>query len=190
MDVDVDNRLVQLIMDAVGKLALKAIIISALVVFLSKVAALFPFYMTIVVESFNLANAAAADNYIKQPSYDAALAALCERPLFNRNPGSVTIEVQNADGGRAVGSDNEYDYDGLADKPYRQRGRPLQVTVSALYPFEFTLWGRPVGFDVPVSFSLTVIGLKYYKDLPMDNPYTDGELADITYYDYLFDETD
>ena len=183
-------------MASIGKMVIGAIIVSVLVVFLSKIAALFPFYMTIVVETFNLSNIAAADNYVKQPYYDATLQGLRERPLFNQDPDSVVVAVRqlNSDGtvGReAVGSANEYDYEWEPDdtKPYRQRGEPLQITISAMYPFEFTLWGRDVGFDVPISFSLTTIGLKYYKDLPLANPYENDDIDDIGYYDYLHDET-
>jgi len=174
-----------------GKLVIGAILLSALVVFLSKTAALFPFYMTIVVETFNVANIAAADNYVKQPLYDASLQGLRDRPIFNqRDPSLVTIQVLTSDGRNAVGNADEYAYQSVspANKPYRQRGETIQVRISAVYPFEFTMWGRPVGFDVPVSFSITTTGLKYYKDLPLANPYTDGAIGDIHYFDYLLDE--
>ena len=179
-------------MAGIGKMVIWAIIVSALVVFLSKAAALFPFYMTMVVETFNLANIAAADNYVKQPYYDASLEGLQERALFNQNPDDVVITVRNSAGREAIGSANEYDHEADApmNKPYRQRGEPLEITVAAVYPFEFTMWGQPAGFDVPVSFSITTIGLKYYKDLPLDNPYTDFDISDVSYYDYLYDDTD
>ena len=180
-------------MVGIAKIVLKAVIISALIIFLTKLSALFPFYMTIVVETFNLANIAAADNYVKEPYFDAALQGLQERPLFNLRPDDVKITIFNEDGRRAVGSADEYDYLEAEDrdKPYMQRGKTVQIRIEAWYPFEFTMWGRPVGFDVPISFSLDTIGLKYYKDLPLDDdPYTDEDLDDITYFDDLWDETE
>ena len=166
-----------------------AILVSILVVFLSQVAALFPFYMTIVVETFNLSNIAAADNYVKQPFYDASLEGLQERPLFNQNPERVEIEVLNSAGRRAIGSADEFHYESAdpMNKPYMQRGEELTVTVTALFPFEFSMWGQPVGVDVPISFSLTVAGLKYYKDLPISGLYSDGDIDDISYF---FDDYD
>ena len=183
-------------MAGIGKIVIGAILASVLIVFLSRLAALFPFYMTIVVETFNLANIAAADNYIKEPYLEAAEQGLQERPLFNQNPDEVRVEIWQIDdnGGRireAVGSANEFDYefDPSYAKPYRQRGAPLQITITAVYPMQFTLWGQEVGFDVPITFSLNTIGLKYYKDLPLDNPYEDDDFDDIDYFDYLYDET-
>lgn len=163
-------------MASLGRTAIGAILVSVIIVFLSKLAALFPFYMTMVTETFNLANIAAADNYIKFQYYDASIndvTGLRSRPLFNQNPWQVEIEVLNEDRESALGNDSEFYYIGEDDynKPYRQRGKPITIIIRALYPFQFELWGRPVGFDVPVSFSLTTIGLKYYKDLPMDDPY-------------------
>ena len=199
-------------MATLGKMVIGAILLSVLIMFLSSIAMLFPFYMTIVTETFNLANIAAADNYVKELYYDESLEGLRELPLFNdASTGDAEIFVFNADGialldldvsnrpirdkasslryseGWAVGSNSEFDYnniDGAFGKPYRQQGSKLRIIVTAEYPFEFTIWGQPVGFNVPVSFSLTTNGLKYYKDLPMDDPYdTADTLDDIIYYD-------
>ena len=181
-------------MSSVVKLALYAILISIVVVFLSKMAALIPFYITMVTEAFTLANISAADNYLKRQHYEDSLEGLRSRPLYNVNADEVRIYVLNEDGAArlqsdvsnrsieqklaslnsdhfAIGENNEFVYNatnGPFGKPYRQRGRPIQIIVTAVYPFQFMLWGRPAGFDVPVSFSITTIGLKYYKDLDAD----------------------
>lgn len=199
-------------MAALGKMVIGAILISVTIMFLSSLAMLFPFYMTIVTETFKLANIAAADNYVKERYYDDALEGLRSRPLFNRDNtddaeiyvfNAVGIELLDWDGsgrtiqakseslrggeGWAVGSNSEFDYndiDGASGKPYRQQGSKIRVIITAEYPFEFSLWGQPAGFNVPVSFSLTTNGLKYYKDLPMDDPYqTEDDLDEIDYYD-------
>jgi len=160
-------------METIGKMVLNAILISAVVLFLSRVVFLFPFYMTIVVETFNLSNVAANDNYVRQSFYDATRDSLENRPLFNQNPDLIDIRIfQTGTNVRAIGSDNEFDYAHLPvndpGRPYRQRGEPITVEVEAWFPFEFTLFGRPVGFDVPVSFGMTTRGLRYYRDLPLD----------------------
>ena len=170
-------------MAGIGKMIIGAIITSVLVVFLSKVAALFPFYMTIVVETFNLANIAAADNYVKEPYYEETLDSLKKKPLFNQKPDSIKIEILNADGEKALGNANEYYYIDKDLKPYKQQGNPVKIIISAKYPFEFKLWGRTLDFDVPVSFNITAIGLKYYKDLELADPYNVGDIDDISYYE-------
>jgi hypothetical protein len=176
-----------------GKTVIGAILISTLVVFLAKVAALFPFFMTMVTETFNLANIASADNYIKDSYYQQSLKDLRERPFFNKLPDRVEINVYNASDRWAVGSDDEYEYinDSPDNKPYMQKGDPVRIEVKAKYPFEFTIWGQTVSYEAPMSFRLTCYGLKYYKDLDMDNPYDlDGDPASIDYYDDFFYDTD
>ncbi|MCL2146650.1 MAG: hypothetical protein FWH52_02470 [Synergistaceae bacterium] len=164
--------------------AIKAIltaIISTVVLFLIiQLAFFFPFYMTIVVETFNLSNIAANDNYVKQMYYDHSLDGMRDRPIFNKTPADVRIEVFTEDDWgiqwNAVGEDDEYAYSAYEGenwehgehKPYLQRGHPVTVTVSAIYPLEMTLWGRTITHPFPVSFSMTSVGLKYYKDLDWD----------------------
>ncbi|GHU50712.1 hypothetical protein AGMMS49975_02290 [Clostridia bacterium] len=157
------------------KAVITAVGISIAVYLLTQMAFFFPFYMTIVVEAFNLSNIAANDNYVERIYYEDSLYNLRDRPVFNRTPSSVAIEVLNADGREAVGDDpsaySGYDGDTLGDgtyKPYRQRGEPVTVTVSAVYPVAVTLWGNTFTHNVPVSFEITSVGLRYYKDLEWD----------------------
>jgi len=183
------------------KAVLIAIIASAALMILTHLAFFFPFYITVVVETFNLANIAANDNYVRHDYWAESLEGLKDRPIFSKaygwSPDNISIEIikgtpSSADKRRcdnlcaagsacngrcAVGYDGPYasayfyDENGWADKakPYRQRGEPITVTVRAVYPFEVTMWGRSVRQGWPVSFSITTIGLRYYKDLPYDD---------------------
>jgi len=130
----------------------------------------FPWYMTLVVETFNLSQAAANDNYVKETYYYDALDRIRERPVFREKSDGVKITVLNSLGKSAVGLDDALWYADLpdADKPYRQRGDAVTVTIEAVYPLKVTLWGKEISRDLPVSFSLKTIGLKHYKDLEMD----------------------
>ena len=165
-------------MAAPAKAIIVAIIASALLVLLTHLAFFFPFYMTMVLETFKLANVAANDNYVRQSYYDQSFDDLTGYPMFAKsrswtpgdgwNTGNVRIRVLNADDERAVGSDYSYDYsdiDGTIGKPYRQRGEKIKVEIVAAYPFEMKMWNETYHRAIPVSFSITVIGLKYYKDL-------------------------
>ena len=171
--------------------AVKAILISliatAALFLLVHLAFFFPFYMTIVVETFNLANVAANDNYVKYEYWRNSLDDLQNRPMFSKawdiKQDCIVIEAKKGardeNYGSAIGyagesgTDFYYDEEGWADqdKPYRQRGFPVTVTVSASYPFEVSMWGRTVTRLWPVSFSITTIGLKYSKDLEYDYLY-------------------
>ena len=169
------------------KAVLVAIIASAALFILTHLAFFFPFYMTIVVETFNLANVAANDNYVKYEYWDSSLQGLRQRSMFEkayeRDPLSISVTaIKGSPGdpyGSAIGDDSEdgtafyYDRNGFTDanKPYRQRGEPVTVTVRAAYPFEVSMWDLEIKKSWPVEFSITTIGLKYYKDLPYDDLY-------------------
>jgi len=163
-------------MAAAIKAVLAAILAAAALFIVTQLVFFFPFYMTIITETFSLANVAAYDNYVKQSYYDNSLEGLRERPIFNKAPSSIKIEILNADNRDAVGDDDEFYYNsyegiylpGGGYKPYRQRGEPITVNITAVYPLEISLWGRPLRREIPVSFSMTTIGLRYYKDLHYD----------------------
>ena len=163
-------------MTSVIKAILTAIISATALIIVTQLVFFFPFYMTIVTETLNLANVAANDNYVKKTYYTDCLEGIKARPIFSKRSSSVIIEIKNADGWDAVGDDDEFSYSAYDDialpgggyKPYRQRGEAITVSVSAVYPLDLSLWGRPIHHDVPVSFQMTTIGLRYYKDLDMD----------------------
>lgn len=171
-------------MAAPVKAVLVAVIAAAALFILTQLAFFFPFYMTIVIETINLANVAADDNYVRYEYWESSLQRLQERAVFSKayswDSSSISIEVVKGTPGDAHGSaigdaredgtDFYYDRTGWADrnKPYRQRGEPLTITVRAAYPFEVSMWGWSVSKLWPASFRMTTIGVKYYKDLPYD----------------------
>ncbi|WP_238655345.1 hypothetical protein [Paenibacillus piscarius] len=154
-------------MRGVAKSFLIAIVVAASIMVFTNLVFFFPWYMTLVIETFNLSQVAAGDNYIKQSYYDDALKRLKERPIYREHPDQIEIEAVNEDNGRAVGNDDETVYANATEleKPYRQRGEPVTVTVRAVYPLSVRLWGEELRTEIPVSFSLTSVGLKHYKDL-------------------------
>lgn len=154
-------------MRGVAKSFLVAIVVAASIMVFTNLVFFFPWYMTLVIETFNLSQVAAGDNYIKQSYYDDALKRLKERPIYREHPDQIEIEAVNEDNGRAIGNDDETVYATATEleKPYRQRGEPVTVTVRAVYPLSVRLWGEELRTEIPVSFSLTSVGLKHYKDL-------------------------
>lgn len=130
----------------------------------------FPWYMSMIYETYNLTQIAAGDNYVKQTVYEEIFDNLRARPIFNEEADKVEIEITNANEstfGFAVGLDDAGKYLNEADeyKPYLQRGKEIKVTIRAQYPFKLTVFGSEIRTLLPVEFSLTTIGLKHYKDL-------------------------
>jgi hypothetical protein len=162
-------------MEEIAKFVLKSILAAIIFVFIMQFAAFFPFYITLVVETFNIANIASNDNYLKETYYSDSLERLKSMPVFNKESENIKIEVIGEEGQSAIGLDDMAfynSYEGEYDKPYRQRGKKITVTISAVYVFDFTLWkntNRTLSLTIPnnVSFSVTTAGTKYYKDLEM-----------------------
>jgi len=156
-------------MQGVAKAVLVAIIVSICFLLFVNFAFFFPWYSTLVIETFNLSQIAAKDNYVKETYYQTALANLQSRPIFKDKSDEIEIIIRNSDDRDAVGFDDEtlYQDESYAewDKPYKQRGEPITVTIRAVYPFTVTLWGKKYERELPVEFSLQTVGLKHYKDL-------------------------
>ena len=154
-------------MQGVAKALLTTILVTICVMLFTNLVFFFPWYMTLVVETFNISQIAASDNYIKQSYYDDAMERLSTRPIFREKTGDIKIVATNDSGGSAIGNDDESYYEDLSEnqKPYRQRGKPVTVEISAVYPLSVTLWGTKYERELPVSFSITTTGLKHYKDL-------------------------
>ncbi|NGM82822.1 hypothetical protein G5B47_10395 [Paenibacillus sp. 7124] len=159
-------------MRGVAKAVLGVILSSVAILLLLNLAFFFPWYMTLISETYNVAQVVAGDNYMKELYYEDAMNRLRERPIFRDKEDKIEISVTNADGRSAIGDDDETIYYDRpeSDKPYLQRGEPLEVEIKAVYPFTVTLWGEKLERELPVSFKLSTTGLKHYKDL---NYYTD-----------------
>ncbi|UQZ35411.1 hypothetical protein C2I18_18925 [Paenibacillus sp. PK3_47] len=154
-------------MRGVAKAVLGVILSSVAILLLLNLAFFFPWYLTLITETYNVSQIVAGDNYMKETYYEDALERLQERPIFRDKEDKIEILVTNADGRSAIGDDDETIYYDSAeiDKPYLQRGEELEVEIRAVYPFTVTLWGEKLERELPVSFSMSTTGLKHYKDL-------------------------
>lgn len=155
-------------MKSVAKSILIAILASIFLLLLMNFIFFVPWYMTLVTETFSVSQMVSTDNYLKDTYYDDTMDRIKDRPIFETRDTTITLVVLNDSGLSAIGDDDPdiyYTNPSVSSKPYRQRGRPLSVTFTANYPLTITLWGTNYSRDIPVSFSLTTSGLKYYKDL-------------------------
>ncbi|WP_310551566.1 hypothetical protein [Paenibacillus glufosinatiresistens] len=154
-------------MRGVAKGVLGVILSSVAILLLLNLAYFFPWYLTLITETYNVSQVVAGDNYMKESYYEEALDQLQERPVYRDKADDIEIRITNADGRSAIGDDDETVYYDSAesDKPYLQRGEPLEVEIRAVYPFTVTLWGKKLEREFPVSFKMSTTGLKHYKDL-------------------------
>ena len=154
-------------MQGIAKSVLITILVSICFLLFTNLIFFFSWYSTLILETFNLTQVAASDNYIKQDYYEDALDRLQDRPIFREKANDIAIKALNDSGFSAIGDNDEIIYETAPemDKPYRQRGQPIEVEISAVYPLTVTLWGKQFEQEIPVSFSLTTSGLKHYKDL-------------------------
>lgn len=157
-------------MRAFAKSILISIFVSLGIMLLSNLLYFFPWYMTLVVETFNVTQIVASDNYLKDDYYEDSLDRLKKRPIFSQRADDITIEAKHDDNHSVRGDNDASKYENLPDseKPYRQRGEAVEVTISAEYPLSVKLWGKKYERDIPVSFTLKTTGLKHYKDLSYD----------------------
>ncbi|QNU67807.1 hypothetical protein EHE19_004930 [Ruminiclostridium herbifermentans] len=147
-----------------------SILVSAGILLFSNLVVFFPWYMTLVIETFNLSQVASCDNYIKESYYEDVLYKLESTPIFSNSASKISITATNAYGRTAIGYDDENRYadDPDYNKPYLQRGEEVTITISADFIPRITLWGEDIEGHIPVSFTLKPVGLKHYKDLPFD----------------------
>ena len=155
-------------MQIFAKTILISILVSVCLLLFTNLMFFFPWYMTLVIETFNLSQIAASDNYVKHTYYYDIERRLEDKPIFREKADKIEIIVLNKDHATAVGSDDETYYFSRSEieKPYRQRGEPVNVEIRAVYPLSINLWDdERLEREIPVSFSLETIGLKHYKDL-------------------------
>lgn len=154
-------------MKGFAKVTFMSIVVTVALYVLTSFIYFFPWYTTLIVETFNVSQIVAGDNYLKQGYYDDTLARLKAKPIFKEYPGEVQITVLNDDGRDAIGDNDEEIYESSVegDKPYKQRGNPLTVEISAAYPLKATLWGKTYTRKETFTFTMKTVGLKHYKDL-------------------------
>lgn len=156
-----------LIMQGIAKGVLISIIVSIALMMLTSFIYFFPWYTTLLVETFNVSQIVAGDNYLKETYYEDTLDRLKDKPIYNKNPEDIEVVVKNEDGRNAIGDDDETIYANSSEsyKPYKQRGSTLEVELKAIYPLQVQIWGETYTKEIPVSFSMKTVGLKHYKDL-------------------------
>lgn len=152
-------------MSGIVKSIIWSILAAIIVLAFVSMAYFLPWYMTLIVETFNLSQVAATDNYVSRDAYDTTLERIKDMPIFNQEADKIEIIVAQDEGDTTSTALEPTGGITESNKPYRQRGEPITVTISAQYPLQVRVWGKRIKKLIPVSFKITTVGLKHYKDL-------------------------
>lgn len=149
-------------MKAVANSILMVLMVSIFLLTFTNFIMFFPWYLTLVFETFNLSTQAAGVNYITPQMVRYIEDDLKSRPLFKDPLVNNSIFV-HMDGRRVSAGDDE----SMIKSSYcKQRGSNFKVSVTASFPFVIKAMGVTFTRKQEVSFELPVTGVKYYKELP------------------------
>ena len=90
-------------MEGFAKAIFMSIVVTVVIYVLTSFIYFFPWYTTLIVETFNISQIVAGDNYLKETYYDETLDRLKDKPIFkdypfvshNENGLSVSEELFN-----------------------------------------------------------------------------------------------
>ncbi|MCX7711688.1 MAG: hypothetical protein N2484_17740 [Clostridia bacterium] len=149
-------------MKAVANSILATLIISIFLLTFTNFILFFPWYLTLVFETFNLSTQAASVNYIKPEMVKFVEDDLKSRPLF-KDPLVKDQIFVHMDGNKITPSADESTVKSIYCK---QRGKSFKVSITASFPFVIKAFGNDFTRTKDITFELPTTGVKYYKDLP------------------------
>lgn len=149
-------------MKTVANSILAALLVSIFLLTFTNFIMFFPWYLTLVFETFNLSTQAAGANYIKPEMVRFIEDDLKSRPLF-KNPAVKDMVYVQMDGSRIRPSDDEIS---VKTAYCKQRGSAFKVSITASFPFIIKAFGNTFTRTQEVTFELPTTGVRYYKELP------------------------
>jgi hypothetical protein len=120
----------------------------------------FPWYLTLVYKTFNVATEASTVNYVQAYMVKDAVDDLSTRPIFSQNSNEIYFYMD----GDILSKDTDY-----RETLRKQRGKKFTVKSSAKFPFVIKIFGQDFKNELTISFSIPVTGIRYYKDLDAFN---------------------
>jgi hypothetical protein len=143
-------------MKGVANSLLAVILVSFFMLSFTNFLMFFPWYLTLVYKTFNIATEASTVNYVQACMVDDAITDLSSRPIFTDD-----VNVYMNDTLISRNTNNE--------SLRLQRGQKFSVKTSAKFPFIVKIFGREFKREVDINFSIPATGIQYYKDL---DPYS------------------
>jgi hypothetical protein len=114
----------------------------------------FPWYLTLIYQTYNLSIQASGENYVTNLMVIDVKNDLKSRPIFNKmEEGDIKINM------------NDMELDGVMEPQYLQRGESFAVGIECSFPFEINVGETRFKRSVRVKFEVPTTGLKYYREL-------------------------
>jgi hypothetical protein len=133
---------------------LGVLLLSIFIMVFSNFILFFPWYLTLIYQTYNLSVQAAGENTVSDVMVNDVRNDLFKRPVFKKM-GYHDIEVSME---RMV-------LDGYTTPQYLQRGETFTVGISGTFPFEVKIGDTVFKRTIRVGFVVPTTGLKYYKEL-------------------------
>lgn len=133
---------------------LATLIITIFIMVFSNFILFFPWYLTLMYQTYNISIQAAGENHVSSCMAMDAKEDLVRRPIFSKM-GEEDIRVFM----------NDLEIDNFNEPAYLQRGERFNVGLECTFPFEVKVGGAALVRGVSVSFEIPTTGLRYYKDL-------------------------
>ncbi|NLM59650.1 MAG: hypothetical protein GX194_11175 [Clostridium sp.] len=115
----------------------------------------FPWYLTLVYNTFNVATEASIVNYVTGDMVENVISDLESKPLYRDNISYVKVYMNN----RVI-------KEGENDTNLRlQKGESFNVSIEAQFPFVVKVFGQEFEKKLPIKFTIPTTGVRYYKDM-------------------------
>lgn len=145
-------------MRGVANSILIAMLVGVFITTFSNFIMFFPWYFTLVYETFNVSIRASNINYIDSTITKEARDDLINRPIFNKlSRGDIKILMNDTE----ISENNEQN----TFISYLQRGETFDVTIESKFPFIIKFGDVDFRREAEIKFTIPTTGIRYYKDL-------------------------
>ena len=115
----------------------------------------FPWYLTLVYNTFNVATEASIVNYVTGDMVENVISDLESKPLYRDNISYVKVYMND-----------HVIKKGENDTNLRlQKGQSFNVSIEAQFPFVVKVFGQEFERKLPIKFTIPTTGVRYYKDM-------------------------
>ncbi|NMB34504.1 MAG: hypothetical protein GX992_09830 [Clostridium sp.] len=142
-------------MKGIANSILAAVLVSFFILSFTNFLLFFPWYLTLVYNTFNVATEASIVNYVTGDMVENVIADLESKPLYRDNIDGVRVYMDNTQVVR--GRDNT--------ALRLQKGQSFNVSIEGRFPFSIKVFGREFEKKLSVKFTIPSTGIRYYKDM-------------------------
>ncbi|NLP15143.1 MAG: hypothetical protein GX383_11865 [Clostridium sp.] len=142
-------------MKGVANSILAVVLVSFFVLSFTNFLLFFPWYLTLIYNTFNVATEASIVNYVTSDMVENVISDLESKPLYKDHIGEVKVYMNNVEVKRGV------------DNPALrlQKGQTFSITIKADFPFVVKIFGNEFERKLPIRFTIPSTGVRYYKDM-------------------------